>query len=57
MCNCNKPKPKPQPSGSGRSQEFALIRPGQTQPQRFGSRLEADAANVRNGRDGKVEPA
>lgn len=56
MCNCSKPKPKPgtttpQPS-SAVSQSFALETNGRTQV--FGSMLEAQAANKRQGDQGRV---
>lgn len=62
MCNCNRPKPnanRPRPMSSGVSggskQTFSLILKDGTTTS-FGSRLEADAANVRSGYQGIVKP-
>lgn len=59
MCNCNKNKSSAQPrrmvQSSSTTQEFSLVsRDGSVQ--KFGSRLEADAANVRAGYTGIVKP-
>lgn len=50
-CGCGKPKPKPQGGGQ---QAFALTQNGSTQ--RFGSKLERDAAWVRGGKAGTRQP-
>lgn len=55
-CNCGKKKPKPQPQpatpASARTATFALQTT--TGVQRFGSRLEAEAARVRQGGSGVI---
>lgn len=54
-CNCggNQPKPRPEGSSSITTQQFALrLNTGQTMT--FGSKLEADAENVRRGYTGTV---
>lgn len=48
------PVPAPAPT-SGNTQQFALTSPG-GRVQRFGSRLEADATNARQGGAGTVRP-
>lgn len=59
MCNCRKGRNPAQPrrlaTGSTSTQSFSLVsRDGTTQ--KFGSRLEADAANARAGYTGIVKP-
>jgi len=65
-CNCGKPqRPRPRPqqgdgSGqqaqSGGTQSFALLTPKGSEVGRYGSRLEAEAQNVRTGRTGIIRP-
>lgn len=64
-CNCGKPqRPRPRPqqgqaSGQqqqGGTQQFALLSGTGAELSRHGSRLEAEAANVRSGRTGIVKP-
>lgn len=66
MCNCGKRRPVPPPpppppsealtaSGGPVVQQFVLRTPGE-RDKVFGSRLEADAVRVREGRGGRVVP-
>lgn len=61
-CNCGKPQrpTRPNPSGSGQAsggtQSFALLTSTGSEVGRYGSRLEAEAQNVRTGRTGIVRP-
>lgn len=52
-CNCGKPQPQPGPN-TGSKPKFALETNGRTQT--FGSQLEAQAANVRQGGQGIIKP-
>lgn len=57
-CNCNKNKPKRRvyrPEGGGKTDEqsFVLVKRDGSR-ETFGSRLEANAANVRSGYTGRV---
>ncbi len=58
-CNCNRPKPKPRPrprpSGKASSGKWQLVTGATVQV--FGSRLEAEAERVRQGRRGVVRQA
>lgn len=54
-CGCNKGTSGPRRYSGSEKQEFSLVlRDGTVQ--RFGSRLEADAANARAGYTGIVKP-
>ena len=59
MCNCKKSQNAAQPRrvlpASNGTQTFSLVLRDNT-VQRFGSRLEADAANARAGYTGIVKP-
>lgn len=60
-CNCNKPKPRPaakprpRPKADGAVSSWNLVTGGTVQT--FGSRLEAEAERVRQGRRGVVSQA
>lgn len=60
MCNCGKnraaaTRPRTYGAPTGQTQSFSLVkRDGTTQ--QFGSRLEADAQNARDGFTGIVKP-
>jgi hypothetical protein len=57
-CNCGKNRQQaaqPRRASSGGTQQFALVKRDGSKEE-FGSRLEADAANVRSGYTGVVKP-
>jgi hypothetical protein len=59
MCNCGKKRAASRPRSYGtptaQTQEFSLVKRG-GETVKFGSRLEADAANARDGFTGIVKP-
>ena len=59
MCNCNKgrqaARPRTYGGSTGQTQEFALVKRDGTTV-KYGSRLEADAQNARDGYSGIVKP-
>jgi hypothetical protein len=60
MCNCGKnrasaSRPRTYGTPTGQTQQFALVKSG-GETVKFGSRLEADAQNARDGYTGIVKP-